>query len=187
MAMTAPYRTLLAPGLVLVLFGAGYIFAPRPDAAPSAASAPRAVAVTAATIPAAPIVAAMPGRSDRCSDDCRAHRETVRDAGSGPCAGPAGASHTIRITRRSNPTQPSRPCRPRQPPGGAGTDGALPPPSDETKAGGDSEAKAAIELDGYKNVRALVKGPDGLWRGRAMRGRTEITVRVDATGNVSAE
>jgi hypothetical protein len=59
-------------------------------------------------------------------------------------------------------------------------------PSDNAKTGG-TQAKAAIELDGYKNVRALEKGPDGIWRGRAMRGRTEITVRVDATGSVSAE
>jgi hypothetical protein len=68
---------------------------------------------------------------------------------------------------------------------GAGLDGGV-LPSDDMKTG-DSQARAAIELDGYKNVRGLQKGPDGMWRGRAMRGRTEITVRVDATGNVSAE
>jgi hypothetical protein len=55
------------------------------------------------------------------------------------------------------------------------------------KSRGDAQARAAIELDGYKNVRALTKGADGLWHGRAMRGRTEIAVRVDAGGNVSAE
>jgi len=59
---------------------------------------------------------------------------------------------------------------------------AVQPPS-----GNDSRAKQAIELDGYKNVRGLEKGPDGVWRGRAMRGRTEIAVRVDSSGNVSAE
>jgi hypothetical protein len=70
---------------------------------------------------------------------------------------------------------------------GSGVEGGLAPPSDEMKSGGDAQAKAAIELDGYKNVRALTKGPDGLWHGRAMRGRTEIAVRVDAGGSVSAE
>jgi hypothetical protein len=48
-------------------------------------------------------------------------------------------------------------------------------------------AKAAIEQDGYRNVRALVKSADGTWRGRAMRGSTEITVSVDASGSVSAD
>jgi len=57
--------------------------------------------------------------------------------------------------------------------------------SDST--GTDSKAKAAIELDGYKNVRGLVKEADGVWRGRAMRGRTEIAIRVNADGSVSAE
>ena len=70
--------------------------------------------------------------------------------------------------------------------GGAGIDGGL-PPSDDAKAVGGTQAKAAIELDGYKNVRGLEKGPDGVWRGRAMRGRTEIAIRVDATGSVSAD
>ena len=48
-------------------------------------------------------------------------------------------------------------------------------------------AKAAIEQDGYRNVRALVKIADGTWRGRAMRGSTEISVTVDANGSVSAD
>jgi hypothetical protein len=72
-----------------------------------------------------------------------------------------------------------------------------PPPSDPSQPGqqadatpqkgDDSQARKAIEFDGYRNVRGLEKAPDGTWRGRAMRGRTEIAVKVDATGNVSAE
>ncbi len=54
-------------------------------------------------------------------------------------------------------------------------------------AGEDGDAKRAIEFDGYKNVHAVVKGGDGVWHARAMRGRTEIAVRVDASGTVSAE
>jgi hypothetical protein len=48
-------------------------------------------------------------------------------------------------------------------------------------------AKAAIEQDGYRNVRGLVKSGEGTWRGRAMRGTTEISVTVDASGSVSAD
>jgi hypothetical protein len=51
----------------------------------------------------------------------------------------------------------------------------------------DIGAKAAIEQDGYRNVRALTMGADGTWRGRAMRGSTEIAVSVDANGSVSAD
>lgn len=54
-------------------------------------------------------------------------------------------------------------------------------------AGEDGDAKRAIEFDGYKNVHAVVKSGDGVWHARAMRGRTEIAVRVDASGTVSAE
>jgi len=69
---------------------------------------------------------------------------------------------------------------------GGDTDGGSPPPQD-ANTGSDKNARAAIELDGYKNVRGLEKGADGMWRGRAMRGRTEIAVRVDASGSVSAD
>lgn len=50
-----------------------------------------------------------------------------------------------------------------------------------------ADAKRAIEFDGYKNVHAVVKGSDGMWHARAMRGRTEVAVTVDASGNVSAD
>ena len=50
-----------------------------------------------------------------------------------------------------------------------------------------ADAKRAIEFDGYKNVHSVVKGSDGMWHARAMRGRTEVAVRVDASGNVSAD
>ena len=56
-----------------------------------------------------------------------------------------------------------------------------------TPASSDAAAKASIEMDGYRNVRALVRAPDGKWRGRAMRGGTEIAVSVDPTGNVSQD
>jgi hypothetical protein len=57
----------------------------------------------------------------------------------------------------------------------------------EKAAPSDAAAKAAIEADGYKRVTGLAKGPDGKWRGRALRGTTEVAVSVDTTGSVSAD
>ena len=51
---------------------------------------------------------------------------------------------------------------------------------------GEAAAKAVIEADGYKRVRALTKTADG-WRARALRGTTEVGLRVDAAGNVMAD
>jgi hypothetical protein len=48
-------------------------------------------------------------------------------------------------------------------------------------------ARTAIEADGYKNVRVVSMAPDGTWRARALRGQTEVVLRVDATGRVSAD
>lgn len=55
----------------------------------------------------------------------------------------------------------------------------------ETEGG--SFAKSAIEADGYKAVKNIVPGPDGTWRARALRGRTEVTLTVDRDGRVSAD
>jgi len=54
-------------------------------------------------------------------------------------------------------------------------------------APGEAQARARIERDGYKNVGSLTKGPDGMWRGTAMRGSTSVQVMVDARGNVVTE
>ncbi|TAJ39805.1 MAG: hypothetical protein EPO67_00635 [Reyranella sp.] len=51
---------------------------------------------------------------------------------------------------------------------------------------GNRFAKGAIEADGYKGVRDITPGPDGTFRARAMRGRTEVTITVDREGRVSA-
>jgi hypothetical protein len=50
----------------------------------------------------------------------------------------------------------------------------------------EAAAKAAIEADGYKGVRALARGSDGLWKASALRGQTEVLLSVDPTGSVSA-
>ena len=50
----------------------------------------------------------------------------------------------------------------------------------------ETAAKAAIEADGYKGVRALARGSDGTWKAIALRGKTEVSLTVDPTGSVSA-
>lgn len=51
----------------------------------------------------------------------------------------------------------------------------------------EANAKVAIEADGYRMPRMVAKGPDGAWRARALRGTVEVSLRVDAQGNVSSE
>lgn len=48
-------------------------------------------------------------------------------------------------------------------------------------------ARSAIERDGYRKVKVVSKSADGSWRGRAMRGSTEVGVTVDAEGNVRVD
>jgi len=48
-------------------------------------------------------------------------------------------------------------------------------------------AQKRIEMDGYSDVQGLAKGPDGLWQGTAMRGKTSVQVTVDHAGNVAAK
>ena len=50
----------------------------------------------------------------------------------------------------------------------------------------EAAAKAAIEADGYKGVRALARGSDGVWKASALRGGTEVLLSVGLTGRVSA-
>lgn len=52
---------------------------------------------------------------------------------------------------------------------------------------GESAAKAAVEADGYKGVKVLRKGVNGIWHARALRGTTEVSVTVDAQGHVALD
>ncbi len=51
----------------------------------------------------------------------------------------------------------------------------------------ETDARAAIEADGYKKPRIVNKGADGTWHARALRGTVEVSLRVDAQGNVTGE
>ena len=50
---------------------------------------------------------------------------------------------------------------------------------------GENAARAAIQADGYKAVQKLSKGVNGVWRAKAMRGTTEVSVAVDSRGSVT--
>lgn len=173
--MTVPFRTFALFGAALGVLAAGYLFGPapgasRPLAAPGAKVVPSAPLKPETTLvtsrPPVPLVA--PSRASA----------TVERA-----IGSSSNKPTVDMgTFSTNPPDPNDPKANDPKPTGDVTQ-ALATSAD----GNDSEARRAIEFDGYKNVRGLVKGPDGSWRGRAMRGRTEIAVRVDASGNVSAE
>jgi hypothetical protein len=52
---------------------------------------------------------------------------------------------------------------------------------------GETDAKAAIEADGYKQPRIMNRAADGTWNARALRGTVEVSLRVDAQGNVIGE
>ncbi|HTE35099.1 MAG TPA: hypothetical protein VK630_01020 [Reyranella sp.] len=180
------YRTFLVLGLAVGTLGAGYIFAPQPGGATVAtAPMPKAAGVATAATPAAPTAkpastlvanrAPVP-LAARTHNTYFAPKESAvpgQTASATTGAVPSGAT-TTDISNASLTV-------------GAGLDGGLPPAPGEAKSGDSAQAKAAVELDGYKNVRGLEKGADGIWRGRAMRGRTEIAIRVDASGSVSAD
>lgn len=51
----------------------------------------------------------------------------------------------------------------------------------------EANARAAIEADGYKRPRLVNKGANGTWHARALRGTTEVSLRVDPQGNVTGE
>jgi hypothetical protein len=52
---------------------------------------------------------------------------------------------------------------------------------------GGAVAKAAVEADGYKGVKVLRKGDNGLWYAEGLRGSTKVQLMVDAQGNVTSQ
>lgn len=188
--MTVPYRTFLALGAAVGLLGAGYVLAPQPKAA-ALATAPKVAATTTEAAPVAPVSAPAAPTVNPVATLATNRAPTPlaprKHSSYFTQTAPDGSLQTASAT--AGPLQPgatSSDGSTASAIAGGNTDGGLPPLSDDAKAGM-AQAKAAIELDGYKNVRIVDKAPDGTYRGRAMRGRTEIAVRVDASGSVSAE
>jgi len=172
--MVVPFRSFTVFGLAFGMLAAGYLVAPAPGATalspPLASPAPQAAAPVPAPKPVATLVANRPPVP--IVGPQHANYFATVDKGSGPSSDkPTGDMGTI----NSNPPDPAQ----------AQTQSAA--LTTDQPSGDNPDVKRAIEFDGYKNVRGIVKDADGTWRARAMRGRTEIAVRVDASGNVSAE
>ena len=60
-------------------------------------------------------------------------------------------------------------------------------PATERLSDAAATAQRRIERDGYTNVHNLAKGADGLWRGTATRGNSQVEVIVDRSGNVMVQ
>lgn len=194
--MSVPLRTFGLLGLAVAMLGAGYLFVPSPGATtlPAAQPTPKPIAAAAiipaaaATSAAAPTPAAKPGPTLAANRPpvpyvTRGHTNYYASPsieGTNAVARSSDGTPTVDMGTftASSLSQDAKPA----------TDGnqqAL--LAEPNSSGDDSRAKAAVEQDGYKNVRGLVKDADGVWRGRAMRGRTEIAIRVNADGSVSAD
>jgi hypothetical protein len=69
----------------------------------------------------------------------------------------------------------------------SGKSGDKPEEASAGDAAGENAARAAIEADGYKGVKVLRKGANGVWHASALRGKTTVMLTVDASGSVSAD
>jgi len=147
----------VASSVLLAGMAAAHLTAPLPDGGPLQASAQAATASEAARSPLKPVL------------------------------DPAAAKPLIEVRQAPVPLQ----MRERPPvvlPAVIETASATPPPaSPPAETEGASFARSAIEADGYKAVKNIVPGPDGTWRARALRGRTEVVLTVDRAGRVSLD
>jgi hypothetical protein len=69
----------------------------------------------------------------------------------------------------------------------SGKSGDKPEEASAGDAAGENAARAAIEADGYKSVKVLRKGANGVWHASALRGKTTVMLTVDGSGGVSAD
>lgn len=119
-----------------------------------------------------------------------------------PSAPPATANAPVRAKAELPPPPPSRITQTvvarqapvpmvltKRPPAlvtlAAGSDVVTAEPT--TRQFSETDARAAIEADGYRKPRIVNKGADGTWQARALRGTMEVSLRVDSQGNVTGE
>lgn len=178
--MTIPYRTCALLGLTVALVSAGYFFAPSP-AATSPFAAPALAKAGAVPSETRTVVVQPDARPIVKVDGAKA--VSTKSVGIKPAGIVTARAPVPLVPLRHNTfvTVPSGDAR-EAPELMQGQTQALTMGTED-----ESQARRAIEFDGYRNVRGLVKAPDGGWHGRAMRGATEITVRVAADGSVSAD
>jgi hypothetical protein len=173
--MVVPFRSLAVFGLAFGMLAAGYLVGPSRGATTvSPPSEPKAVAEAPEAKPVSTLVALRPPVPVVGPQHVNFYAIVPADQN----AATSGDKPAVaQGTSSSNPADPAQ----AQPQTAALT-------TDQPQGTDvNPDAKRAIEFDGYKNVHDMVKDPDGGWHARAMRGHTEIAVRVDASGNVSME
>ena len=105
--------------------------------------------------------------------------QTAPSPGNPPSGWSGGATPPSSDTGKTHPDGKGPPATPPA--------ATVPPHAGDLKISSESEARKAIESEGFTSVSALKKDADGVWIGRAMRGTSNVAVRVDARGNVSTE
>jgi hypothetical protein len=140
---------------------------------PAATAGPEKSA--AAPAPAAPIVAALPRKGDPAPTVQKASVET-RQAPVPFQPKPRPPVNLPPVADKDKATEAKATGQSGDKPGETSADPA-----------GESAARAAIEADGYKGVKVLRKGANGVWHASALRGKTTVMLTVDAGGSVSAD
>lgn len=172
----------------LMMTAAGVASANLLTTAPQVAASPRTQPATEGTRPAVVAVSDKPA--------------TV-PAPAAPSAAPTGTSAPAPTVQKASvePRQAPVPfqMKPRPavnlPPvadkdratGTSGQTGDKPGEASSDDPAGEKAARAAIEADGYKGVKVLRKGANGIWHASALRGKTTVLLTVDASGSVSAD
>lgn len=101
-------------------------------------------------------------------------------AGNPPTGWSGGATPPHSDTGKIHPDAKGQPAAP--------ATATAPPSMPDDKITSESQARKAIEAEGFTRVSDLKKDPDGMsWSGRATRGTSNVAVRIDRRGNISAE
>jgi hypothetical protein len=115
------------------------------------------------------------------------------------CAAPAFAQGTPATTPATPPvTNPPPPAA--HPPTGGPNSMPTSEPANAIAGGSDSadvlsrgansfteaQARNRLQQHGYRQVSALTKDPDGIWRGSAVRNGHQVHVGLDYKGNISS-
>jgi len=69
----------------------------------------------------------------------------------------------------------------------ATTDANAPAPAKGSNSFTEGQAKSRIADNGFGNVSDLKKDDDGVWRGRAQKNGTQVSVWLDYKGNVGTQ
>lgn len=102
---------------------------------------------------------------------------------------PAAAQSTPPTGAAAPPAagMPADPNAPSNPPIRRPTDGKADLPAPGANSFTEAQVRSRLESRGYVAIEGLIRGDDGVWRGRATRDGKTNQVAVDYQGNVIAE